>query len=372
MTELFNRGGLQIASEEYTSEEKLQFAEKIILGTPGKLQYRHKEVRKKLSGYTDTSFYWMRRYNLIIGSVALARRMYTFNNTQYNCCLVRNFAINAPMKRADSPGKQKKAAKKNEKPDNLLKLITSKLFSDAAALMDMPYFSQPLICYATVEDKNIRSRHMVESHGLQQIRTLATIFFSRFYPKNKLELNKPNAIEISELKNLLQTAYNSYHFFNCDYINFSDNYFIYKINNRIVFGAQVHVVTWEILHIPGIIGFLAKHFLQHLPVMNKLINLKNFKYLSVDAIYIADNVLNKADAFFETLCHKFKATKMLFLTDTDSPLYNNISKIKNKGLLNIMSDKKAVHLYAKLFNCTQLTIEKLKENPMYTEARDSV
>ncbi len=105
--------------------------EEMVLGTPGKLQYRFFEVKDKLSWLKNGKFLILKKSGRIIGSVCLIRRESPILSKGYPFWYIRYMFIRAPLK----PKSYKQKKKKRDPAIHLSYLWSSVL----------KYFEQPEI-----------------------------------------------------------------------------------------------------------------------------------------------------------------------------------------------------------------------------------
>ena len=148
---------LSVNVEQEPGEEIREHIRNTLLGTPGKLRYRHTSLETKLPFLGRMYFLILRKSEKLLGSVAFSLREVKFPRGSLDVWYIRYFSIQAPLR--DSTYKQKrlkrsekKKSKKKPHGDSLLKNFSQPYFDEPDRLLrGIDDANTPSIIYAYVE-----------------------------------------------------------------------------------------------------------------------------------------------------------------------------------------------------------------------------
>lgn len=347
--------------KSYTASSAFQaMANSTIYGTPGHMRYGHVKAKEKIKTLKHTSFVELKRGNKTLGIVALVGHQVNVGEKQVSGQYVRYFTIEAPMRSTS------KRAQRGEKRGVLRQLIEQQ-FDDPQQMVVEPV-GKEVIYYAFVESLNVRSLNMVESMGFEPSRSLVTILFSRFYPKQRLEVSQLETSQISNMEDLLREFYKDYNLVP----EFEDweNYHAHEVGGEVVLGVKLETNTWTIHEMPGFDGWLFRKVLPKIPFLNRIFQGSKIDFIGLERLYVKDGCEHLLPDFLETLCARFGLTKALIGVDNQSPLHEMLKSHGKLGLLDKLITPSPAWLYSRTYGLNEDDKQSLRDRPFYVSTYD--
>ena len=128
--------------------------------------------------------------------------------------------------------------------------------------------------------------------------------------------------------------------------------------------AKFTNVTWEISRLPGKFGGLFVKALPYLPILRKLVNVKNHQFLVPEAVCLMDESPKVLETFFSGVLHMEKRQMMLWWNDERDPLYLKLKAQMNWGIMHRILGVSPVDVV--------IRGDFQPENPMYIAAFDMI
>lgn len=331
-----------------------------VWGTPGKgMLYTHCNVGHKATNISDPYFVTLKRHDNIMGLGCFCKYPVWNQDFEIDSYYIRYFSFKEAYHISQIAG-QNRHTKKSHIKDELQLLLSS----NGLAAPD-----KKTLFYAYVDPGNERSINLCNYFGFQPIRTYTTCLFSRMSPKPHTNVAKCSSEERSLVESLLKEQYANYNMFSTRNLFFEDNYYIIKDDNgEIVAGVQANSEHWKIIEMPGFSGKIILNVLPKLPVLNKLFN-PDYRFVALEGLYVKKGHQQSLTALLESVLAIHKLSSGLIWLDTDSELYQMVSKLP-KGLMNYFYDEKDVQIIAKPVNFRPSEVEALKEQAAYISAFD--
>lgn len=237
--------------------------------------------------------------------------------------------------------------------DEIHQLLKGELFGD----------SNPHLYYAYIDPDNLRSLRLAKDFGFSKAGDFRTVFYSRFFPKRSAFVSRIQPDEEPTVVGLLKDFYGDHHFLSFENVFHLGNYFVYKREGVIVAGIQALSEHWRVLELPGSNGKLLLGVLSRLPLMKRLIS-KDFRFLSVEAIYCKKGEEDALNTLLEDVLARFQVHSAIFCLDPGSEAYQAMQKL-NRGLLGRLSKERSFAVMAK---AQEMELE--LRSPCYVSAFD--
>jgi hypothetical protein len=183
----------------------------MILGTPGKLQYRFIEIDQKLSWLKDCKFLILKKSGRIIGSICLIRRQSPVLIDTNPLWYIRYFFIRAPLK--PTSYKLKKKKRDTTVQLNFIWNSISKYFEQPESLIDISDQAKKSLLYSYVQKSNIRAVNINNSVGLIPVKHSRTYSFSRTRPVKNDCVRQFKETERDCIIQMLREFYKDYVFY---------------------------------------------------------------------------------------------------------------------------------------------------------------
>jgi len=134
--------------------------------------------------------------------------------------------------------------------------------------------------------------------------------------------------------------------------------------------VQANPVLWRIVDMPGIGGKFIMHVLPFIPVMNRLINPDNYRFVALEAIFVKPGHAQELLKLLESVLHHFNVTSALLLLDINSPINKKLKESGKLGIMNSLKKNINTHVMIKANGIPTNLIKQFPEQPIYTSAFD--
>lgn len=142
----------------------------------------------------------------------------------------------------------------------------------------------PGILYGYIETGNEASLRMNLGIGYRELGTVRSRIFSRIRPKPSPRVARIDRAAVPQMLHLLKTTYHDHTLCNFDQSLDPEHYFVLRRKGKIMAGAQLHVLHWELLGLPGWQGRLAMRLL---PLLGRAFRPADLRFARVGNIYAA-------------------------------------------------------------------------------------
>jgi hypothetical protein len=327
---------LSISVEEEPGNDVKELLADTILGTPGKLRYRHTSFNSKLPFLGQIYFIVLKKSEKLLGCIAFSKRDTYHKESPVNSWYIRYFSIRAPL-RAKSHKQQRRKKQEKVKPqrDNLLKLTTQKFFDDPTMLDDqISKNTGGHLVYAYVEKENIRSWDFTEMIGFDTVGRIHTSIFSRFYPKRDPHVHPLGEGDRKLVLSRLREFYKDHTFYTEQNIFFDNNYLVWKENGEIVAGCQANPEVWKLLEYPGLLNKLFLKVLIRLPILSRRFDPGFLKFIAIEGIWFKKGYEKCLVQLFESACAYHDLYLAIIWLDSKSHLYTSVRNIGKLGIID--------------------------------------
>ena len=226
------------------------------------------------------------------------------------------------------------------------------------------------LSYAFIEQENLRSVQFSSLMGYKTVREFETIYFSRFYPKPIQGVRLANPSEITWLRQRLHEMYAEYTLFFDDHLFRNDHYYVYVVENKIVAGVQAEPVHWEIIEMPGIMGWVFMNLVPRLPLFSKLFQPRKFTFSAFEGLWVKQGCEEKIPELFESVCALQDQNVGLSWVDTKSPLSAILNAHSDFGLLSKVKSSVPGAVRIKFVKVPEARQKEFFNKPAYISAYD--
>ena len=321
---------VEILSEP-TQEIRNHLSE-MILGTPGKLQYRFLEINEKLSSLKNCRFLILKKSGRMIGSVCLIRRESPVTTGDYSFWYIRYMFIRVLLK--PKTYKQKKKKRENALQLNYIWSSVLKYLEQPEIMVDTSNQKKRSLLYSYVQKSNLRASSFNSGVGLLPIRTFRTYFFSRIRPVKNICVRQIREEEKQNVIKLLREFYKDYVFYFEQNMFYKGQYYVFVKDNEIIAGIQANPEAWEFLNKPGLTGFILLKVLPVIPVISKYWKPRNFRFTAVEGMFYKDGCEDALITLMESVCAIHHNHFMLYWSDTGNSIYKILTRARVKGFLS--------------------------------------
>ncbi len=310
--------GYTLWEEPLATTEMIALLENTTWGS-GAVQYKHFNSAERIRHIRSA-----RHFTLRVGSELLAVIVFCSRQLRHAHCVtpgyyIRFFAASPKIKGRGIVGKA----------------------SDRVMTWIRENEREPSLYYAAVESENFRSRRIVNNVGFQEVAPIRTLGMSRFFPRKITPLRRLSNDEFQQFLPKLSAQYEQHHCWVTDNLNIDPGYWVVEHQGEIVLGAQVHQAFWAVDSLPGFLGHLLP-VTPYIPFLNRVFNARDFRFLTIEGLYIKAGYDGELLAFWESLLYQFKQHVMLSWWDERDPIYQYIQQQPNLGLIKMFTQSTKV------------------------------
>ena len=318
----------------------LDLLQETVLGTNG-AKYKHLDTSTRIYEADNPLFLSVERHEKTLGNATFCRRGADW--------YVRYFAFQASMQSSEN----KKSASKG---NSLLKRELNSFFQQALEGNE----EHPPVnsMYAYIDPKNEKSKLMSEEFGFKTIAHLATQSFSRVNPKKSKRLSICE--DWSEIAPIVRSFYGKNRYYFEAHCSKPPFYVLRNEDNEIIACARTVNVNWVIVRLPGKMGGILTKAIPYIPFLRKLIRPKKHQFLVPEIVWAKNNDSKLLTELFEAMLADQKLNLILWWTDVENPLYQQVQTALNWGLLN------------KLIGVTPVDVVQLKLESNQEESKEPV
>lgn len=347
---LFKEGKYSIQKYKGIPEAAISFLDSIAWGSEGAV-FEHKNTEEHIRLLHNPMLLAIHEENEIRATAVFSNTPVFVNGNSYNCYYIRYFASSKAIR-----GK------------GVMKHFSVKVME---AIRENE--SEKTIYFACIEAANKGSYKVVESAGYEDIGTIKTLGFSRFFPKENKNISPINSSkEKAAIIQLLKKQYQRHALVQFNSIFMNDDYYVLRENGEIVVGCQYHRVHWVINKMKGFSGKLIMNIVPLIPIINGLFNPKRFEFLAFEGIYCKPDMEHKLYELFEGLLAKEKLKSSMFWLGKTCPLRTSIMKKGNLGLIHSFIKDSDVFILSSFQNMDTTEIDALKSQPLFASAFDYI
>jgi hypothetical protein len=370
---------LSVKVEEKPDEEIRNHLRNTLLGTPGKLRYRHTSFDTKLPFLGRIYFLILRKSEKLLGSVAFSLRETRALQNPLDVWYIRYFSIHAPLrdskyrrKRMKRSERKKKLKKKKPHGDSLLKNFSQPYFDEPDNLLKGDTLENPpSLIYAYVERDNLQSWNFTETIGFETVGKICTTVFSRYNPKKHPNVSTIDESEKKEHLLRLREFYKGYTLYTEQNIYYGDHYLVWKENGEILAGCQANPEVWELIDYPGSrMNQILMKYGTRLPIIRKIFDPGYQKFIAVEGIWFKEGCEKYLYDLWESACvmHGYRAA--VIWLDTSSVLVDKIRSLGRLGIISKLLKPAEGDIRVKFNNYNEEDKQVYYKNPAYISCFD--
>lgn len=355
-----------VARTTEISKELLTLLDSTVLGTPGKLRYKHIDVASTLRSLNNLEFIQIKKQSRVLGTAGFIHRSTKHESENLDTLYVRYLSVFNPLKRqvknvhVKSPNKNRKAGLREE----ILGIFKEEL--------ERPFYKSGSkgLYYAFVEADNILSRNLCKSFGFKAHRKVSTYLFSRFTPKKFTEIRELTPDEYSLFRKEIRGYYNQHALFFEDEFTPKSRLFGYFEEGELIAGLRAFPVNWKIVEVPGFSGFLMQKLLPYLPYFKSIFNPDKLNFLAFDHIWSHSNKESTISKLMEHSCASLNINMGMTWIDTACTLSNYFSQHAKLGFLHRINGVVKADLMTRSILMDSDEQQELLSKPIFISAVD--
>lgn len=361
---------IQVETCTEADEELLNHIKSAVLGTPGRTRYQLTRIENKLAHMKEIYFVLLRIKGHLLGSIGFNKRITISGGKEYKSWYIRYFYIHAPFR-----AKRQKNDKYRDpsRGTNLIREAGLPYMKEPGLLVPEEYNSnEKNLVYGYIEAHNFRSLNLSEQANAVTIRKFNTLIFTRIKLKANENVKRLESNEIESFKPVLSEYYRDYTFYTDENMFYDGNYFGYYLNGELQAGLQVHPEAWRIVELPGRINGLLVKILPVIPVIKKIFNPKDFRFLALEGFYYREGKEELLEPLIESVCKHFKTHFALMWIDSASEMMNALLKHVNFGAIGSKFERFEADVRVTFNNFNEEEKKDFFEKPAYISSFDSV
>ena len=280
----------------------------------------------------------IRRNEKAIGNMTVCERPLLVRNKEVDTLYVRYFSF---LKLFQSSGQQKSKTK-----SSIFEKYLNELFKTSNINIDTPEYKQS-VYWAFIDPENNKSWNMANRFGFENIGHFSTYAFSRFFPKKSKSVSKIIEAEKDSTWQSIKTFYQDYSNLSKVHLFENNDYYVYRVNGKVVAGIQVFDVHWRIDAMPGLKGRILVKLLPYIPLVNRIINPNNYQFLAAEGMFWKNGYETKVQELLEAvLAEKNKNSMLMWFDDIDDRMIDQFYSMK-VGLMQKMKADNSIEILAK-------------------------
>lgn len=345
---------LKIEITPDASEQFKDMLSKTVWGIEGKTRYAHKDTLKNLKNLVNSTFIYLKKSDRLLGGINLNRRDFDTDKSTINGMYIRYFTFLQYYQ-------SKKTGAKTGKSNGLIKSQIKDIFENGKMGNEkLDYFY-----YAYVELENERSARVCRDFGFIPLRQLSTTIFTRFFPDKHQNIRLIDDSEKEAIRKQLKDFYSDHYMYHDQQLFHRGNYYVYVENGKTVAGLQANPTHWEIMELPGVSGTIIMKIIPRIPILSRVFNPKNHRFLSFDQVFYLPGHENKLEKLMETALAEEKFYNGMIWTDTKSKLNGAIRSYVNPGIMNKLKNDVPGNIIGKSSGKDNRLLTLLSEKPAY-------
>lgn len=348
MKVIYEHVDYKIILEDRPSLAATKLLHHTLWGTNGPL-YQHLDTPEKVGQLKGALSFMLEKRRKVIGTCTVLERKIVVKGKTYTTFYCRYFSIE---KQAQG------------------KIFGHLLLKQMKIYLEQITIGTPSIFYAYVDQDNPRSAKLLKNVGFEVMRNFQTSMFSRVYPKKSKLIHRITEHDKSKMRKLIESQYKDYSLTNFETLFTKGNYFVLKEDREIIAGLQGTVVNWKIHHLPGFSGKIMLNVLPHVPLLSRMFNPNDFRFVAFDAIYCVKGNEAKLFKLMEHACAQLKLCAGMVWMDPGCELYKRMNAIGNWGFMNKMKDDLPAYVVGGFKNMTEEEKKVFKEQAVYVSSFD--
>lgn len=315
-----------------------------IYGTKG-LRYRHMDTDEKLDHVHAPDFHTLWLEDELVAVAAYCKRMVSSGEKYYPAYYIRYFSV--------SPKYQGKG---------LGKYLTEKLEQHYRSTV-----TEPTIFYAYIEKKNIRSMGVSERFKQESLGEFKSILFSRFRPHLHSRFEKISPIEF---ETFVTQHYSGHALFLTDKLGYKNQCYGIRENGHLVAAVQANPVSWEVVNLPGAMGWLSRNILHFIPILGRLAPRSKLSFVAFEGLRTRQGHEDKIIPLMTSCLARHKMYVGMNYLDLKDPLYNYLSNMDDMGWMRKIQDPPPVSFLCNFLNFTEQEKQPFFDSPKYLSCFD--
>ncbi len=344
-----------IKRSKLPSESLIELLSKTLIGTEG-TRYQLIDTPKKIQKLNNATHIYLERNGRVLGNATFCKRQIRLNQDYELAYYIRYVAFERLFQ----------SGAKLSNGNSKLHRYFRELCSTSNLNLQSSEFKRS-IYYAYIDPQNLRSFNLNRALGFESIGYFKTTVFSRLRPK-KQEVSLLTKNELNFVSKLSDEFYADHSFYDQKSPLETSNFYVLKLDGEIIAGIRANPVHWKIKELPGFTGHFLVKIGPYIPLLRKLINAKNYRFLATEGLFWKKGHEAFVTDLLEGVLYQTGQNSLLLWTDNHSDLLNQLHV--RWGFIQKIKQDSEVHIVAKLNHYTAAEKNDLINSKKYIRGFD--
>ena len=228
---------------------------------------------------------------------------------------------------------------------------------------------RPGLAFAFIEASTKFSLNLSERICHTVEASMPLVLFSRLRPSADDRVRPGTAKDRDELVSRLSALYDGHDMTDFEASVTPQKTFILSENGKMHAAAQVEVLNWSFVSLPGVKGRLLLTLLPWVPFLKKLVNPRNLRFVRFGNVLVKPGHELHLISLLETVLARHRVALGLLVMDARSPVLEQILAFGRLGFLSSAVNG-AIEMHLDFVGQDQAAIEKIKRRPKLMGAAD--
>ncbi|MGD9295580.1 MAG: hypothetical protein PVI41_11910 [Roseobacter sp.] len=230
---------------------------------------------------------------------------------------------------------------------------------------------KPGLGFAYVEGTTEFSLRLSAQIGHSVEADIPITLFTRLFPRNDPQVGLMRPAEADFALSELDRLYADHEMTDFAAALNPEACFVYREAGSIIAAAQVELLKWSVVSIPGVSGAFLMNAMPRIPGLNRFLDLKELRILRLSHLFFADRSESALFALLEACLHAHGSKIGLILLDARSPVLRRILQTGKMGILS-RSISGSAKLRIDVVGMEEDMLTDLRTKPVMVSAADVV
>ena len=361
---VFQQGSLQVIKSKSPDEGLKPLLLNTTWGSKG-FRYTQIHAQQRIGHLNHPYHFSLKWGKKLLGNITLDHRIANLGKQELNAYYIRYFVFNQRMQASERVSNSKKQSQ-NKLNNHLLDTLQTHPYSPFVNYSENP--ALPAVTYGFVDATNARSLSQGGLFEFERIRQFKPLVFYRTKPQKFEGVRSIYPNEKPLVKSLIKDQYKNHslvHFTNL----FKENkYYVLEDKGVIYAGCQVTQNHWKVAGIGSPLKNKLVEMALQFPRLKQIFDPKEFKFISLDHIFVKPGYEEALFPFFESLLHQFDTHFGMIALDTEDPLYEVLNNHNRLGIASRIMTFKPGYVIAK--GLDNYSLKPFYEKPVFISGFD--
>ena len=228
---------------------------------------------------------------------------------------------------------------------------------------------RPGLGFAYVEETTEFSLRLSEQIGHSMDADIPLTIFTRVFPRSQPKVGRMQQSEAAAVQAQLEQMYQDHQLSDFATSFNPEDCLVYREKGAILVAAQIELLHWSMVSMPGTLGAFLLNVLPHVPGLRRILDLKNLNIIRFSNLFFADASEKELFQLLESSLHYHGSNVGLIMLDARSPVLRRITEYGGMGLLS-RSVNGSAKLRIDVIGMNEAMIADLSEKPLLVSAAD--